>query len=59
MRQVIERKICYSLALARKDIERLEKLAQERNLPPRILARAILLRGLNEEIEKDEKGESK
>lgn len=54
MRQVTEHKICYSLALSKKDIERIEALAIEHEIPPRILARSLLLKALRAEIESKE-----
>lgn len=49
MKREKEQKVSYSLYLSKGDIERIEELAYERCLPPRIMARALLLDGLRKE----------
>jgi len=42
---------CFTLQLDPVDISRLRALAVDLKLPPHVLARSILLRGLDEELE--------
>lgn len=48
-------KIPYSLSLEKEEIAEIKELADRLNLPPRTLARAILLRGLRRENITDSK----
>jgi len=42
----------FTIMMEYEDIERLKRFAKEVNLPPHVLARSILLRGLKAEIKR-------
>jgi hypothetical protein len=47
-------KMAFTISLDPKDIERLTKIAREKDLPPRTLARVFILKGIRSETPRED-----